>query len=85
MLVGRLWMSVCESPKFWTEWRLKERELNFSQVMQSRIIKLVPDIWLRIYEYTTINSRVQEAVEMIEQLFRAIQQDLKERNTRGIS
>merc|ERR1711988_1180292 len=64
-LVSTLWRSVCESPKFWTRRRLTVRKSNVSQVMQSRIIKLVPHIDFYLHQG-------EEALRIVEQLFRAI-------------
>lgn len=40
--VSTLWRSVIEKPKFWTKMRLKVNDINFTEVLQSRTIKLVP-------------------------------------------
>ena len=64
-LVSRQWKSEIEHPKFWVNMFMRVGYSNVSEVMESRIIKLVDKIKIGILASTT-------TVEMLKKLFHAV-------------
>lgn len=66
VLVCRQWRTVGERPKFWSNESLKVTEDNCHDVIESRRITIVPEIWL---------DSVENSIEIFEFLFRALMEN----------